>query len=452
MAAAQQQLLAQVQNQNQEPLPSYKMKLFGDIPSADGKMKLIKFIQWAHGVSRGGSSLGTNFEGTDPGFGGVGNPTVQAQHTDRNTASFHAALSTIEVGSQLYQTVSVPPFTTGREIYLYLDSPNIVYLRPPDSEAQEHIRKTTALTWQDLSPELQASKDVNLHFKAMITGHNPNMHPNMNITRNQMINTFCNGAHPEAKVVAIEIRDDIVLAAQKGCCYPAVWPAGHPLAPNAHPNAGTLSLDLMAIYVHKQFCIKLNAGVFRLKGQPAVNLVSELPVPDQDTTYVSVDDALSAGYHDFNQYMYFVMNKNPPTYLLRTCIKCGGINHMALKCATPDGSVSEEILRMIRYPLGVRPWIFKDKGKGNKGRGFGNRGNGRGGRFGIRGKGGYRPPSGAMAMWQAFEWVDEAEVDESVPGLPSGPSQESDEPSSDSAPSQPAQETHDDYDGWNTWE
>ena len=126
MAAAQQQLLAQVQNQNQEPLPSYRMKLFNDIPSADGKMKLIKFLQWAHSISRGGSSLGTNFEGTDPGFGGVGNATVLAQHTDRCTASFHAALSTIEVGSQLYQTVSVPPFTTGREIYLYLSSPNIV--------------------------------------------------------------------------------------------------------------------------------------------------------------------------------------------------------------------------------------------------------------------------------------------------------------------------------------
>jgi len=169
-------------------------------------------------------------------------------------------------------------------------------------------------------------------------------------------------------------------------------------------------------------------------------------VPDQDTTYVSVDDALSAGYHDFNQYMYFVMNKNPPTYLLRTCIKCGGINHMAIKCSTPEGSVSEEILRMIRYPLGVRPWIFKGKGKkgkGNsKGRGFGSRGNGRGA----------HRPSGVMATWQAFEYVD-AEPDETVPGLPSGPSQESDEPSSsDSAPPQPAQETHDDYDGWNYWE
>ena len=165
------------------------MIVHDDIPSADGKMKLSKFLQWAHSISRGGSSLGSNFEGTDPGFGGVGNPTVLAQHTDRCTASFHAALSTIDIGSQLYQMVSAPPFTTGRQIYLYLDSPNVVYLRPPDSEAQEHIRKVPAYTWQDLPPN-QQDKDVNSRFKALITGHNPFLHPNMNITRTQMINTF----------------------------------------------------------------------------------------------------------------------------------------------------------------------------------------------------------------------------------------------------------------------
>jgi len=87
MAAQQQQLFAQVQNQIAAPLTQWLDKnLFDDIPSSDGKMKLSTLLQWSHGISRGGSSLGSNFEGADPGFGGGGNATIMAQHTDWNTA------------------------------------------------------------------------------------------------------------------------------------------------------------------------------------------------------------------------------------------------------------------------------------------------------------------------------------------------------------------------------
>ena len=72
--AGQQQLLGQVQNQQTAPLPQWLDKtLFNDVPTPDGKLKLHRVNQWMHGISRGGSSLGSNIEGTDPGNGGGGN-------------------------------------------------------------------------------------------------------------------------------------------------------------------------------------------------------------------------------------------------------------------------------------------------------------------------------------------------------------------------------------------
>ena len=208
--AGQQQLLGQVQNQQTAPLPQWLDKtLFNDVPTPDGKLKLHRVNQWMHGISRGGSSLGSNIEGTDPGNGGGGNVTVQAQHTDRCTASFHALLSTIDSGSQLYQTCSSAPFTTGRHIYDYLQTDDVIYIRPVMSEAQKHIQQVYGWTWQDLQPDKQ-DKNLCLHFKSKLTGHNPLMHPNMNITNQMMINTYCNGLHPEAKVLALELKDDLV--------------------------------------------------------------------------------------------------------------------------------------------------------------------------------------------------------------------------------------------------
>ena len=64
-------------------------------------------------------------------------------------------------------------------------------------------------------PEKQ-DKNQCLHLKALLVGHNPLMHPNMNITRQMMLTTYCTGLHPEAKLLAIECRDDLVHAAQKG--------------------------------------------------------------------------------------------------------------------------------------------------------------------------------------------------------------------------------------------
>ena len=239
MAVPQHQVLGQVQNQQIVPYPTWTGEpLFSDVPDKEGKYKLHKVMQKAHGIPRGGSSIGANLEGNDPGAGGGGNATVQAQHDDRDLASFHFMLSTVDPGSTLYQAVSNAPFVNGKHIFDYFNvENNVVYLRPLDSEAHAHINSVYLWTYQTLPPEKQ-NKDLCLHFKALLTGHNPFVHPNMNIAPNMLIVTYCNGLHSEAKVIALELKDDLAFARQKNCCFPNVHLARHPQAGIAHPNAG----------------------------------------------------------------------------------------------------------------------------------------------------------------------------------------------------------------------
>ena len=130
-----------------------KPPLFGDIPTRDGLKKLnTQARAHLYSIPRGGSDLGHNVEGTDPGAGGGGNAVVQAQHTDRNGCSREVLLSMIDPGSALYQECSNPPFVTGRQIWLYL--PQKVYDRPDDDEAQDYLRKVNTWTYLDLGATL----------------------------------------------------------------------------------------------------------------------------------------------------------------------------------------------------------------------------------------------------------------------------------------------------------
>ena len=183
MAAAAAQLQGIVNAQQGSPIQKWtKEPLFNDVPTEDGLLKIKQAKAYMHGIPRGGSSLGANVEGTDPGAGGVGNATVQAQHIDRNQASREVALSMIDPSSNLYQVCSNAPFTTGQHIFDYL--PTVVYLRIDDDVAQSKILEAQSWNYLDM-PVAKQDESLVLNFKAMIQGYNPMLHPNMNISNQQ---------------------------------------------------------------------------------------------------------------------------------------------------------------------------------------------------------------------------------------------------------------------------
>ena len=434
MAAAQAQLAGLVNNQQSLPLVKWAAApLFGDVPNEDGMLNLLQMDQWLHSISRGGSTLGANAEGTDPGAGGGGNATVQAQHNDRNIACRIAILSLIQSGSRLYNLLSQAPFANGRQIRTYLRGAGIVYLRPTDDVAQARLLEVQSWTYLDM-PVKDQDENLVLNFKAKLEGYNPKLHPNMVMPNNTMIATFCNGLHPEAKLLALEMKTNLPLAVTNGCCNPVNFPAYHPNGGNPHPNAGQLNLDLLALYVHNKFSMKLRAGLFRLKAVPGINQTSEFPDTTMDEyCYASIDDAQSANYHNFHDYVCYSMDREASRH--RTCNNCGGVNHLSHKdgvfvCPTPLGSVPIDMLRHIRYPFGIRPWVFgTGKGKGKA------KGKGKPSARGVGGRG-----RGTYATWDDDSVSHEHEP---IVDVPSARIDNDDEA---------VATIHDDFDGFNLWD
>jgi hypothetical protein len=409
-SASTHQIVGETDRLNDIPHKEHNKYIFGDVADEDGKLKLREGETFLNGISRGGATLCANVNGTDPGAGGGGNPTIQAQHVDRNEGSRIALLSMIPPGSGLYTICSGADFTTGKHIWDYLNGPNVVYIQPPDDVADDHKQKVRSYTYLDMPVEKQ-NENLCLNFAAFLKAHNPKLHTNFTIPESELIATYCYGLHPEAKIEANNMRSNLALAGTNGCCYPANYPAHHPLSGTAHPNANALSLDLLSVYVHKIFANKLRAGLFRLKGKPVSGGLNAVALAPEQIDTDGVNDARARAVDDSNAHMNFTNESmfymslntvgestfhdyalnvlNREVTRMRTCRNCGGVNHFShrdgvLICPTPDGSVPQSLLRNIRYPFGVTPWRFGNgKGKG-KGKGKG----GRGGR-GHGGRGGY---------------------------------------------------------------
>ena len=56
MAAAQAQMQGMVSNQQDQTTVKWaQAKMFGDVPSESGSLKLRKLLDWLHGITSGGS-------------------------------------------------------------------------------------------------------------------------------------------------------------------------------------------------------------------------------------------------------------------------------------------------------------------------------------------------------------------------------------------------------------
>ena len=450
MAAQQAHLQDLIANESSLPQPQYsKGHVFDDIPTEDGMVKLKDLENGLRSSVRHQHDLGKAIiDQAAPGGinhpGGAGNAAVQAEHTSRNMAGYHFIRSSLDPNSDIYRTFSALPFLNdGIACWTYLNGPSIVYLAPDAAAANAHKKKVLTFTYQDL-PSHKRDKSQVLHFKQLVYNHNPKLHPNFIIPAADLLHTYVYGLHPEARVDAIRIYNSPALQVQHNCVFPALIPAYMPNAGAVHPNAGTLSVDLFSKYLHREFNIKLDAEVFRLKGPPAINLASDSPGTSQDAladaspdmpntdvasvrndafanlshssdkfVYFSWSDVDRSKFTNHTDYVYAVFARDAST--LKTCKNCGGVNHLAYKdgklvCPTSPGSVPIDILKQIKYPVGVSPWRFGPGGKGKgKGRGRGGDGRGRGGlNLQVDGDAEPEPAPEIEPIWEDFDgWNDE---------------------------------------------
>ena len=387
-----------------------KDKLFGDIPTADGNIRLLKMEQALAEQKVHGATGLANCRGVDPGAGGVGNAMQVQQHTDRCEATRLLILSMIDPGSRMFLLMNDPvTFQTGRHLFDYLHGPMVVYIAPQRDEVVAHKKMVSSLTWEDL-PSTQKNPELVMNFKKFITSQNPNRHPAFDYNEAEYIDIFVDGVHAQAKVEATKLRNNLPYAVQQDCVHPANYPAHHPLNGNAHPRAGQLSLDAMAIYCSIDFSAKLRSGLFHLNTRPeqVINMVDgehkiaphgspasrEILDGDESTIFLSWDDVNKQGFETISQYLYYVNKSRTPTpKLFPTCKNCGGLFHFEYEdgkrvCPTPKDAVPAALLSQIKYPFGVKPWKF-NIGTGRGGlvpRGYFKGGKGRG-RGGGRGRG-----------------------------------------------------------------
>ena len=410
MAAAAAQLQAMQQAQTQEPFKKHGHILFGDLPTETGRIHLKNIENNLAAISRGQASLLSNVNGTDPGFGGNGNAVVLAQHFDRNEASFHYLLSCMDPASQLHKTCSAAPFTTGAHIWTYIHGPEVVYLPPSLDAAKAHKKRVKAFTHDQLPTDKQDSMQV-LHFKSMVTSHNPLCHPQFDFTRDEITDIFLDGLHPKAKLIGIKVYRD---RANLNLNFPAVY-AGHEVNAGAvHPLAGECNIDALALYIHKEFNDLISAGELRLKGVPMINAVSEssdVPTDTTNTIFISWEEVP----HGFNLEQHVLATFQRKSGKLRTCKRCGGVNHFEFgsdgkNCPTPEGSVDSRLLSQIRYPIDINPWKFSNgRGRGGS-KGGSYKGGGKGSSYGKGGRGNGR--SGAFSATEYWHqdadgnWID----------------------------------------------
>jgi hypothetical protein len=461
MAAAQAQLQSLVAATSAEPLPESKLgRIFSDVPTPNGKRYLHFLGEGLKSTIRHQYNLyDTIVTATNPGAAnhgaGAGNAVVQQEHANREIAGKHYIMSMVVTDSALFRKLSTAPFNLGSVTYTYLNGPNVVYLAPSAVEATTHISEVKARTWE-MMPSDKKNRDLVLHYHNFVFNHNPNLHPTFVVPEADLISTFINGLHPQAKMEAIKLRNNNAYAQQSGCQFPAVVAAHEPNAGAAHPNAGQFSHELAKMHLHTEFITKLDANIFHLKAQPSINLASdESTAPVLDASCPPCDDTISAsapqadGLMQSTGFVYYSMadvmgskfgNVSDFVYAtfqrdarLRTCKGCGGINHFEFEngkrvCPTPQDSVPVALLKNVKYPVGVDPWRFSNPagGAGGKGRGKGKGGKGKGygGGRGGRGRGG--------SYWAGQEEYDEFQQGDGA-----------DSSINYNAP------IHCDYDGWN---
>ena len=394
-----------------------------DTPSIDGMLHLRLIYNNLGKITRMGHSLYDTYRqlapGSDP--ANPGPAAVQQDNVIRQRAMADYIISCCVPGSNIYNLLSTDVNFIGLGAVCLDYVRGVIYIAPSADDARKHIRDVNTWTWEKL-PASSKRSDLHMEWLKFLNNHNPKLHPSFAIPPQDIYDIFVEGVHPSVRARAMEIRDTAAIATMHGCMHPAVYPAYHPLGGQAHPNAGTRSLDLTMLDIHKQFVFKVQAGEVRLLNSAIAAVAvldsseqappSPLPSPPASDTseqfvYITWHDSTHAGYNQLDAFAYAMTGRQSGQ--LRTCKNCGGVGHFAYKegifvCPTEEGMVPSTLLSNIKYPIDVNPWRFgKGKGKGN---GKGAKGKGKGGSWYGGGKG----RQGGKGYWVEPSWEWEPDI------------------------------------------
>ena len=147
--------------------------------------------------------------------------------------------------------------------------------------------------------------------------------------------------------------------------YPAVYPAHHPNAGNAHPHAGRPDIDLAARALTVEWCRRLKLGLIKPVPHGSVHKVEEYSSSDS-TGDGSDDDVSDTDEPETSNHIFEIShNKKPmkPTRKITiydVCGICGGRGHYGTvngkKCLTLllGNKIPIDELKQTKYPNNIR--------------------------------------------------------------------------------------------------
>ena len=356
------------------------------VPKWDGNPHFDFRITWwkrlrtaLGGIVQDHATLLATALGTDPGHGGVVVPAPAAgaagpaavtqemvdQHNLRNARLWACIIEKIEPRSRIYQTLSAAPFqNAGRATY------NFIY-------EEGHLARDTAARqnllneWEEMTinnSKIPYDENTLFNWLQKIEKAAEILNKGLQPIRKK----FLDGLPPQLNYIAgpERIRTD-----DGSYVLPANFPAHHPNAGAADPNAGRPDNMKMARVYTMEWCRLLSVGAIKAPPKGSVNSVSTDIV---DNTTTSIDgrhfdacnikssDEPSSSTDSFQEDVSDSLDEDilavareriNETFI---CTTCGGFGHASVvgqfECLTKKLNIKipAERLRAIQYPDGLK--------------------------------------------------------------------------------------------------
>lgn len=333
---------------NPNELPGFKEKIYPGIPTKGfAKNDWLKIRASLGNISQDGATMLDTLDQKDPGAGagtpgGAGTAAQQAQHAARERRLYAIILKITDPLCHLHTTLSTEYVDQGRLAALHFRDEN----NEPLSQDDLDMLQTT---WSEASiVTLKITIDKTCIFKFYNWVKDKALDfvpPKSNANQYMKVLKGC----PDQMWQHVSNEIDRMLQAPIAPTFaiPAVYPATHPQAGNAHPNAGEPDTLALVKSLTKKLTTMIERGMIRTKD------VSEINDDTDDELLWVRKDGKKPFKKDGKYYGKDRAGKDVELTSKSRCYRCGGLGHYAITNGQPcltTIKIGREILDKIQYP------------------------------------------------------------------------------------------------------
>ena len=333
---------------NPNELPGFKEKIYSGIPiKGFAKNDWLKIRASLGNISQDGATMLDTLDQKDPGAGagvpgGAGTAAQQAQHAARERRLYAIVLKITDPACHLYTTLSTDYIDQGRLAAIHFRDENNEPLTQDDLDMLQTTWSEATIVTLKITIDKQCIfkfynwvKDKALDF----------VPPKSNAQQYMKVLKGC----PDQMWQYVSNEIDLMLQAPiaPSHVFPAVYPANHPQAGNAHPNAGEPDTLALVKSLTKKLTTIIDKGMIRVKDVSVIDIDA-----DDDLLWVRKDGKMPFK-KDGKRFGKDRAGKDVELTSKSRCFRCGGLGHYAITNGQPcltTIKIGREILDKIQYP------------------------------------------------------------------------------------------------------